>query len=139
MNEHESKADKHELATAIESLRQTFIQRWDRYARQLEDGSYVAIQKPLRVHHLEAHLKGELTLGAYVLDEKSQGRYLVLDADDAPDRRWLQALATVLAEWETPSYMERSRRGAHLWLFFDSRDQVRRSENLDMDYWRTFA
>ena len=60
-----------------------------------------------------------MTLGAYVLDAQSQSRFLVLDADDAPDWRRLKALAGVLAEEGTTSYLEASRRGGHLWLFLE--------------------
>ena len=66
-----------------------------------------------------AHLRGKVTLGAYLLDENSQGRFMVLDGDDEPDRRRLVALAQVLEEIGCPSYFEASRRGGHLWFFFD--------------------
>jgi hypothetical protein len=62
-----------------------------------------------------------VTLGAYLLDEQSQGRFLVLDADDEPDRRRLSALSQVLSRVGCPSYLEASRRGSHLWFFFESR------------------
>jgi hypothetical protein len=100
-------------------LGERFIQRRDVYARQLDDGSYVFVRKPLEEKHLVAHLQGKMTLGAYVLDAESHGRYLVLDADDAPDWRRLKALAGFLAGEGTTSYLEASRRGGHLWLFFD--------------------
>jgi hypothetical protein len=67
--------------------------------------------------HLIAHLRGEITLGTYLLDQRGQGRFLVLDADDEPDWRRLKALAEVLTEEGAPGYLEPSRRGGHLWLF----------------------
>ena len=62
---------KVELEPLATSLGATFIQRWDIYARQREDGSYVCVYQPLQDYHLQAHLQGELTLGAYVLDRES--------------------------------------------------------------------
>ena len=119
MTEREPRSEDNEIQLAADRLGETFILRWDRYARQSAD-RYVAIQKPLRGAHLLAHLRGELTLGTYLLNAQSQGRFLVLDADDEPDRRRLQALAWALADMECPSYLEKSRRGAHLWFFLDA-------------------
>jgi hypothetical protein len=62
---------KDELEPQATGLAGTFIQRWDLYARQFKDGSYICVRKPLETTHLIAHLKGELTLGAYVLDPSS--------------------------------------------------------------------
>jgi len=101
------------------ALSERFIRRWDLYPQQLEDGRYVAVKQPLQQAYLHAHLRGEMTLGAYVLDEQSRSDFLVLDADDAPDWRRLQGMAWALKELGSASYLERSRRGGHLWLFLD--------------------
>ena len=87
------------------------------YPQQLKDGRYRAVKQPLLPAHLDAHLRGEMTLGAYVLDEQSRSDFLVMDADGEPDWRRLQALALALREMRCASYLERSRRGGHLWLF----------------------
>jgi hypothetical protein len=97
---------------------QQFFPRRDLQARQLEDGRYICIHKPLRVEHLEKHLRGEITLGSYVLDKNSQARFIVLDADDDTGFERLVHTAQMLAVDKTPSYLEASRRGGHLWLFF---------------------
>lgn len=96
-----------------------FVQRWDLYARQLPDGRYVAVKEPLLAQHVIDHLKGKVTLGAYVLDEGSQARYTVLDADDDVSYHTLFKLADSLREEGIPSYMESSRRGGHLWFFHE--------------------
>ncbi|MCA9970203.1 MAG: hypothetical protein KC425_08305, partial [Anaerolineales bacterium] len=108
-----------DLRALAAALGATFIRRRDLYAKQTADGAYLAVRRPLRPGLLERHLQGRLTLGAYVLDADSQARYLVLDADDEPDWRRLRALARVVEEMGCPSYLEASRRGGHLWLFFD--------------------
>ena len=98
---------------------EVFIQRHDLYARQLDNGRYVCVREPLTQAHLEAHLRGDITLGTYLLDAESKGRFLVLDADDDPNWRRLQGVSKVLEGMDTESYLERSRRGGHLWLFFE--------------------
>jgi hypothetical protein len=106
-----------ELSRPALVLAQRFVQRWDLYAHQLDDGSYVCVHEQLNVDHLFAHLRGAITLGAYLLDQDSQARWLVLDADD--DQGWerLGQLARELANEDLPAYLERSRRGGHLWMF----------------------
>jgi hypothetical protein len=106
-----------ELSRPALVLAQRFVQRWDLHARQLDDGSYVCVHQPLNVGHLLNHLRGEITLGAYLLDQESQARFVVLDADDAQAWERLGHLASALADEDIPSYLEKSRRGGHLWLF----------------------
>lgn len=107
-----------ELEPLATGLAKTFICRWDIHARQTDDGSYVCIHKLLESSHLVAHLKGEITLGAYLLDQSSQARYIVLDADTDEQMDRLATTSISLAERGIPSYLEASRRGGHLWLFF---------------------
>jgi hypothetical protein len=110
---------KSEIEPLAEGLANVFFQRHDLYARQMEDGSYLCIRKPLKTWHLKQHLAGELTLGAYVLDADSQANYIVIDADDKSELVTLAFMAAQLAEDDVPSYLETSRRGGHLWLFFE--------------------
>jgi hypothetical protein len=107
-----------ELDRLAEGLAATFIQRRDLYARQLDDGRYVSIQKPLKFGHVLGHLRGNLTLGAYVLDASSSTRFVVFDADDDRCMGSLISTAQDLANQGVNSYVEGSRRGGHLWLFF---------------------
>ena len=116
----ERKLNIEDLKQYGEYLGTSFIQRRDLYARQLSDGRYVCIRESLTDELLCKHLAGELTLGAYVLNEQSHSRFLVFDADDEPNWRRLRALSRALEEMDTPTYLENSRRGGHLWLFFES-------------------
>jgi hypothetical protein len=59
-----------------------------------------------------------VTLGTYLLDPRSQAKFIVLDADDEGSFQRVGAAARGLAGEGAPGYMERSRRGGHLWLFF---------------------
>jgi hypothetical protein len=114
----EAVSEKHHLGYQAESLRKRFIQRTDLYARQLENGSYVCIYKPLKLDHLKNHIHGWITLGIYLLDANSNARFIVLDADD--DRSFLRlgSMAKELVSLDIFPYLENSRRGGHLWLFF---------------------
>jgi hypothetical protein len=96
-----------------------FVQRWDLYAQQLDNGRYICIHEPLHPEQILSHLAGEITLGAYLLDQNSQARYVVLDADDHDSFSDLFQLSQTLTQEDVPSYLESSRRGGHLWLFFD--------------------
>jgi len=95
-----------------------FIQRWDLHARQLDDGCYICIHKPLTFQHLEKHLHGEITLGAYMLNKNSSTRLMVFDADNEKSFKQLMRMSQMMMVDRVPSYLEISRRGGHLWLFF---------------------
>jgi len=105
------------LAPLAEILARQFIQRWDMYPQQLSNGRWLAIHEPLHKDLLIAHLRGVITLGAYLLDDRSQGRLLVLDADDKVAWQWLVCVARSLYLGGVTSYLEASRRGGHLWFF----------------------
>jgi hypothetical protein len=109
------------LFELAEILGQRFVLRRDLQARQLRDGRYVCLHHPLEERHLVAHLKGKLTLGAYLLDEKSKGRFLVIDADRDEDWRDIRRLSAALAGEGIASYLEPSRRGGHFWFFTSER------------------
>jgi len=119
MGVKERQQNPEQLGRLAAIMDEVFIQRHDLYARQLDNGRYVCVREPLTQAHLEAHLQGKITLGTYLLDAESKGRCLVLDADDDPDWRRLKGVSRVLEGMETESYLERSRRGGHLWLFFE--------------------
>ena len=118
MSSIERQESDRELSPQVEILARRFIQRWDMYPKQLDDGTYVTIHEPLHVGLLFDHLRGTETLGTYLLNKESKGRFLVFDADDDAGWRRLTALARVLSEQGSSSYLEGSRRGGHLWCFF---------------------
>ena len=97
-----------ELSRPALVLAQRFVQRWDLYAHQLDDGSYVCVHEPPNVGRLLDHLQGEITLGACLLDQDSQARFLALDADDAQNWERLPPLASALVEEDVPTYLEKS-------------------------------
>lgn len=98
----------------------TFIPRQDCYPIQTEDGRYITLKRRFQLDYLQAHLKGIMTLGAYALDEQSQARWLCLDADEPEHWAELLTMAGDLQQDGITAYLEPSRRGGHLWLFFTS-------------------
>ena len=108
---------QNELEGLVDGLTDVFIQRSDLYPKQMDDGSYLCIHKPLNTKHLTQHMQGELTLGTYVLDENSMARFVVFDADDDSEMERLVTMTRILQVHNVPGYLERSRRGGHFWLF----------------------
>jgi hypothetical protein len=102
----------------IDAYAATFISRMDMYPLQLADGRYISIRKPLSLDLIMAHLKGTITLGAYALDQENRAKWLCLDADDRDQWSGLWRMAHVLHQQGVTPYLEPSRRGGHLWLFF---------------------
>ena len=121
--EHEKKDYQNietERLQAAADLGNRFIRRWDLYARQLPDGGYVCIRKPLVAEALLSHLEGKITLGAYLMDKESNIRFAVLDSDEEKGQEKILEIAGRLENQGVPSYPELSRRGAHLWFFFEN-------------------
>jgi hypothetical protein len=114
----ERETNRLELEQLAAGLGEVFIRRWDLYAHQREDGSYICIRKPLKQKFLLDHLKGDITLGAYVLGQDSTAHYVAFDADDEEEWEQLANMRDSLAQEGVPSYLENSRRGGHLWMFF---------------------
>jgi hypothetical protein len=102
----------------IKAYFQTFFSRTDLYAIQRYDGAYQSIKRPLREQLVRAHVAGDVTLGAYVLNRDSHARWLCLDADSDPAWKALMQAAADLESQGVSTYRELSRRGGHLWLFF---------------------
>ncbi len=88
------------------------------YAIQLRDGRYFRVQRPVTSTLLARHLAGKLCIGTYVRDDEGYCSFAVFDADQAEGIAVLCELQMKLGEQGFPAYLERSRRGGHLWLFF---------------------
>ena len=117
------------MRTTSEDLRKTvtrytrryaflFCHRRNAYALQTDEGTYYAVRKPVSPELIEAHLLGKITAGWYALDEKNTLRWAALDADAEDGLAQLQSVGLVLRERGWPAYIEESRRGGHLWIFF---------------------
>ncbi len=116
----EHRAERERLVRSYGDL---FIQRWDTYARQREHSrAYYRVKRPdgtpepLTRAAVIKHLTGELTIGLYSLDQTGHTRWSVLDSDDglAP---LLEARAAYRGRG-IPAYLELSRAGGHLWVFW---------------------
>src|SRR3990172_6551020 len=101
-----------------EKVGATFVQRWDLFAIQTDDGRDFSVKAPLKTSHLVLHLKGQITLGVYSLASDSTSCWMVFDSDSANGMEKLSKLSNLLLADGIPSYLETSRRGGHLWFFF---------------------
>jgi CHC2-type zinc finger protein/TOTE conflict system primase-like protein len=108
--------EKNELYAMAEALAATFVNRQDCFAVQTDSGQYYSVKENLTVNHIVHHLKGNMTLGTYLLGSDGKAKFAVIDADD--DEGFAKLLRAQEALRFT-SYMERSRRGGHLWFFFE--------------------
>ncbi len=107
-----------ELTRPASILANRFVQRWDLYPQQLNDGRYICLHEQLNVEHLYSHLRGDITLGIYLLNKDSHVRFIVLDHDGENGWDYLSECGNKLAEFGIPAYLEKSRRGGHMWFFF---------------------
>lgn len=101
------------------NYRELFCHRRDVYAQQLKDGSYFLKRTAVSEGVVGAHLAGHLTAGWYALSTDNTARWVALDADTADGLERLQAAWRKLEAMAIPSYLECSRRGGHLWTFFE--------------------
>lgn len=102
----------------VEIYKALFCHRQDIYAEQNRDGSYFTHRSPITDRVIVDHLMGRRTAGFYALCPDNTARWAVLDADRADGLEQLQVAWKALGTRGLPSYLERSRRGGHLWTFF---------------------
>lgn len=123
----------------IDQLERLFVHRRDTYGVQQLDGTYTRIEAPLTVEVLENHLKGEITVGAYLAD-KDTVKWICGDFDGNDDLS-LHACVTVLRQAAldrgVPKHamlIENSgRRGYHLWIFFAKPVSLAFAHNFGME------
>src|SRR5690242_8905972 len=100
----------------LQAFATTFIARFDTYPFQIPDGSYVRAHTnspdgtvrfhELQIGHIEAHLKNQQTLGAYMLNAESVTTRIVLDDDSDNGLARLQRIGQDLERQDIPSYLE---------------------------------
>ena len=127
--------ENHELYITAESLAKTFVNRQDCFAVQSDGGQYYSVKDPLTVNHIMRHLKGELALGVYILGLDGKAKFSVIDADDDES---LEKLAKVQESLPIPSYLESSRRGGHLWFFFEEPVEGKIAKNFGLEIAKRF-
>ncbi|SRR5581483_2121223 len=101
-----------------------FINRPDDFAVQRSNGLYARVGRPLLPcdplppYEIYRHLCGKQTIGTYVMDRCGYCSYAVFDADSENGLYTLRGVQSRLAQDGMASYLEQSRRGGHLWMFF---------------------
>jgi hypothetical protein len=94
------------------------VGRRNDYAVQLPDGRYTRVGTALTYETLFSHLEGKQTLGMYVINERNQCSFAVFNSDAPTGLLDLAAVQMNLTTNGIAFYLEQSRRGAHLWVFF---------------------
>lgn len=102
----------------IHTYMRLFVGRCNDFAQQRANGGYWRVGRSLTLSNVEDHLAGSWTLGTYLIDERGQCAFAVFDADSENGLQVLADLQAVLNRQGIPSYLEKSRRGGHLWVFF---------------------
>ncbi len=105
--------------THLQRFRRLFVGRQSDFAVQLTDGRYRRIGRTLTNRDLINHLLGHWTIGSYVIDEKGLCCFCVFDADSEHGIAQLLTIQCQLADDGIVSYLEASRRGGHLRVFFE--------------------
>jgi hypothetical protein len=78
------------------------------------------VKKPITLELLEAHLRGLVTIGMYVLNEDDTCTFTVFDVDYEDGLVRLAMLADELRQQGIPTLLEASRRGGRLWIHVDA-------------------
>ncbi len=74
----------------------------------------------LSLETIQQHLNGQITIGLYAINPKSQrSKWAVIDADYADALEDLLKLQWELHKDRVEAALEKSHRGAHLWIFAD--------------------
>lgn len=102
----------------LQRFRWLFVGRQSDFAVQLANGRYRRVGRTLTNRDLVNHLLGNWTIGSYVIDEKGLCRFCVFDADSEHGSMQLLTIQRQLADDGIVSYLEASRRGGHLRVFF---------------------
>jgi len=106
------------MDTELVSLVRTCIGRHNDYAVQRADGLYYRSRRLLTYDVLRRHLAGSETIGTYLIDEQGCCQFAVFDADSDAGLLSLLSVQAQLTAVHVPSYLEASRRGAHLRVLF---------------------
>lgn len=77
------------------------------------------VKEPLSQVHFVEHLAGIIGIGIYPVDEHNLTRWGCSDID-VPDLDGVRNLQTALSMKEIVTWVERSRKGYHLWLFSET-------------------
>ncbi len=107
----------HVMRSDLDAFIACCVGRRDDYALQQDSGRYYRAGQPVTYEAVFAHLQGSFTMGSYVIDEQGFCRFAVFDSDQPSGLVDLFQVQRTLAGTGVASYLEGSRRGAHLWVF----------------------
>lgn len=91
--------------------------------RLLPDGSapYMKQSRPLDLTTIQRHLNGDITINLFAINPKTQcSKWVAIDADFTGALEALFRLQGELRKDDVQTALEQSRRGGHLWAFFET-------------------
>jgi hypothetical protein len=127
---HVEPEKKMDVVVVANQMYDTFVNRDDCYAMQLKNGAYYCVRRPLLPGVIADHLLGHITVATYTLSEQSTAKFTALDADTDED---FYKLCRVFEKLPYPSYLEASRRGGHLWFFFEKPIAGKNARNFGLE------
>lgn len=114
-------SERHERTpVTLKRYADLFVVNHQIHARQTEDGRYYKVDEPVTYGLIRRHLRGEFTLGLYATSPYGDRvKWVCLDHDGQEGLSELADIARGLEDQEILGLLEGSRRGGHLWVFFD--------------------
>lgn len=119
------KAEKLKTRGAVPDLVRRYVELFvinpEIHARQSSNGDYYyKVEEPVTYGLVRRHLAGEFTLAFYATSPYGERvKWVCLDSDEETGLRQLAGLARKFKDAGMPGLLEASRRGGHLWMFFD--------------------
>jgi hypothetical protein len=119
------------IQRASELVQQRIINRDDVHAMQLPDGSYVRRASPITPELVLRHLRGDITLGTYLLDIQDRVKVIIVDLDRR-DRNPIGGLKAAFQSLAAEILKRANRigllgaledsgsRGIHVWFLFET-------------------
>lgn len=105
----------------VDVLFESFLGRKDRFAVQQDDGTYLAVKKPLSKSVLLAHCKGQVTIASYTTNDQGMTHIAMLDIDSkGPAAKELVIFSlNWLRHFNIPAFLEPSGgKGYHTLVLF---------------------
>jgi len=104
----------------VKSLKR-YIGRKDVYAKQTDKGSYICVREPITDELLDKHLKGEITIGTYLIRKDGLINFAAIDLDGEKTdlvslKRISIAIYSLFPDF-TRTLEFSGRRGYHIWIF----------------------
>jgi hypothetical protein len=113
------------MKLTAEQIFDLFVHRKDCYSLQQPTGAYYIQKEPITIDLIKQHLKGDKTIGIYVLDTDNTVKWACVDIDGDEHEVWKlypEAIIVYNCFNDFPRILEFSgRKGFHIWIFFNKK------------------